>query len=144
MTTPKPWEDFEGYQLQLKVKRLETEKRLRENWHSLRRSAEQGGETGPAADDDDVQAALAAALVAQRFDEAIVQRVAFGRAAQTHHGHSALHLQGDSLTGCAFENGVVGVCHAGVLKALDQRAKKVIIDNHIVSRSPNFSTWWFP
>ena len=44
MTTPKPWEDFEGYQLQLKVKRLETEKRLRENWHSLRTSAEQGGE----------------------------------------------------------------------------------------------------
>jgi len=44
MTTPKPWEDFEGYQLQLKVKRLETEKRLRDNWHSLRTSAEQGGE----------------------------------------------------------------------------------------------------
>ena len=44
MTAPKPWEDFEGYRLQLKVKRLETEKRLRENWHSLRHTAEQGGE----------------------------------------------------------------------------------------------------
>ena len=44
MTTPKPWEDFDAYQLQLKVKRLETEKRLRENWQSLRHSAEQGGE----------------------------------------------------------------------------------------------------
>lgn len=44
MADPTPWEDFDAYRLQLKVKRLETEKRLRENWHSLRQSAEQGGE----------------------------------------------------------------------------------------------------
>ena len=44
MTNPKPWEDFEACQLQLKVKRLEAEKRIRENWHSLRVSWEKGEE----------------------------------------------------------------------------------------------------
>jgi hypothetical protein len=44
MIDPKPWEDFEGYRLQLKVRRLETEKRLRQHWHSLRHSWENGGE----------------------------------------------------------------------------------------------------
>lgn len=44
MINPKPWEDFEGYRLQLKVQRLETEKRIRANWHSLRQSAEHSGE----------------------------------------------------------------------------------------------------
>lgn len=43
-TDPKPWTDFEGYRLHLKVRRLEQEKRLRENWHSLRGSWESGGQ----------------------------------------------------------------------------------------------------
>ena len=41
--------------------------------------------------------------IAQGFNEPIVQSVAFGRSAQTHHRHRALHLQGHTVTGCAFE-----------------------------------------
>jgi len=44
MNKPKPWEDFEGFQMQLKLRRLEQEKRMTEDWHSLRRSWQENGD----------------------------------------------------------------------------------------------------
>ncbi len=44
MATPKPWQDFEAYRLQLKLRRLEQEKRLSEDWNSLRHSWQENGE----------------------------------------------------------------------------------------------------
>ena len=44
MTDPKPWEDFETYRMQLRLRRLEQEKRLTEDWRSLRHSWEENGE----------------------------------------------------------------------------------------------------
>jgi hypothetical protein len=44
MSSPKPWEDFETYKLHLKLRRLEQEKRLREDWDSLGRSWKENGE----------------------------------------------------------------------------------------------------
>lgn len=44
MKHPKPWEDFETYRLQLKLRRLEQEKRLSDDWHSLRHGWQENGE----------------------------------------------------------------------------------------------------
>ena len=44
MTNPKPWEDFETYRLQLKLRRLEQEKRMSEDWQSLQNSWQENGE----------------------------------------------------------------------------------------------------
>jgi hypothetical protein len=44
MKNPKPWEDFDTYRLQLKIRRLEQEKRLSEDWQSLRNSWKENGE----------------------------------------------------------------------------------------------------
>lgn len=44
MNDPKPWEDFEAYRMQLRLRRLEQEKRLSEDWYSLRHSWEKNGE----------------------------------------------------------------------------------------------------
>lgn len=40
----KPWEDFDTYRLQLKLRRLEQEKRLTNDWHALRNSWQENGE----------------------------------------------------------------------------------------------------
>jgi len=44
MTDPKPWEDFDAYRMQLRLRRLEQEKRLSDDWDSLRHSWEKNGE----------------------------------------------------------------------------------------------------
>ena len=44
MNNPTPWEDFETYKLQLKLRRLEQEKRIQEDWDSLRHSWNENGE----------------------------------------------------------------------------------------------------
>lgn len=44
MTDPKPWEDFDAYRTQLRLRRLEQEKRMSDDWHSLRHSWEKNGE----------------------------------------------------------------------------------------------------
>lgn len=44
MNKSKPWEDFEGYRLQLQRRRLEQEQRMTEDWHSLRRSWQENGD----------------------------------------------------------------------------------------------------
>ena len=49
--------------------------------------------------------------IAQRFDQAIVQCVAFGRTAQTHHGDSAVHFKCHAVGGSAFEDRIAGLCH---------------------------------
>ena len=49
--------------------------------------------------------------ISQRFDQGVVQGIALGRAAQAHHGHCALHLQGHAVGGCTFQDRVRGVCH---------------------------------
>ena len=51
--------------------------------------------------------------IAQSFDQGVVQRVAFGRAAQAHHGNSPLHGQRYTVGGCAFKNRVAGGSHRG-------------------------------
>lgn len=43
MSKQKPWEDFEHYQLTLKLRQVEQEKRLSDNWNSLRHSWKENG-----------------------------------------------------------------------------------------------------
>ena len=79
-----------------------------------------------------------------RFDQAVVQGIALGGSAQTHHSHSPVHFQIDALRGRTVQDGLVQIRHGVSLQRLDQEANKVIIDNHIVSRSPDITSWWFP
>ena len=44
MTDPKPWEDFDAYRTQLRLRRLEQEKCISEDWTSLRHSWEENSE----------------------------------------------------------------------------------------------------
>lgn len=44
MSDPTPWKDFEAYKSQLRLRRLEQEKRLSDDWHSLRHSWEKNGD----------------------------------------------------------------------------------------------------
>ncbi|MFM7671837.1 MAG: hypothetical protein ACKO6Q_04515 [Bacteroidota bacterium] len=44
MNSPKPWEDFESYKRQLRLRRQEQEKRLADDWDSLRHSWKENGE----------------------------------------------------------------------------------------------------
>jgi pseudouridine-5'-phosphate glycosidase len=45
------------------------------------------------------------------LSQAELERIALGGAAQAHHGHSALHLQGHAVGGCTFQDRVRGLCH---------------------------------
>jgi hypothetical protein len=54
--------------------------------------------------------------VAQRFDEAVVQRVALGWAAQTHHRHCPMHVNGYAISGCALKDGIGRGGHSWLLK----------------------------
>ena len=44
--------------------------------------------------------------ITQRFNQGVVERIALGRAAQAHHGHSALHVQTNAMGGGSFQDGV--------------------------------------
>jgi hypothetical protein len=82
--------------------------------------------------------------IAQGLDQAIVQGIAFGRAAKAHHGHCALHFQSNTLRGCTFKEGVAGGGHAARSQVNGGKAKKVIIDNDIVISAGAFPPWCFP
>ena len=49
--------------------------------------------------------------ITQRFNQAVVQGVALGGAAQTHHGHGALHLQRNAMGCGAVKNRRIQISH---------------------------------
>jgi homoserine acetyltransferase len=49
--------------------------------------------------------------IAQRFDECVAQSVAFGGAAQAHHGNCAVHLQRNAVAAGSFNRWVKGGGH---------------------------------
>ena len=49
--------------------------------------------------------------ITQRFNQGVVECIALCRAAQAHHGHSALHVQTDAMGGGTFQDGVGRGCH---------------------------------
>ena len=77
--------------------------------------------------------------VAQRFDQAVAQGIAFGGAAQSDDGDRAAHLQSDTAAGRAFKQ---GVCHVTSLWAGEMN--KVIVDNYIVGAVPLPAARSFP
>ena len=52
--------------------------------------------------------------IAQRFDQAVAQRIALGGTAQAHHGDSTLHVQNNAIGGCTFKDGVALLGHRWV------------------------------